>query len=116
MLSGQVAEAYDTYVANLQTGASSVDVNGLRTCSMATTIIVVGVIGTFEGMLQQSFGWANAYPELDKLLRSQNRADLADSLLNYRLAVNVLKHGEGPSYDRLLDKRDGVVAALPRRH
>lgn len=112
MLSGQVAAAHDTYVANLQTGASSIDVNGVRTCSMAITIIAVGVIGTFEGMLQRSFGWVNAYAELDKVLRSKGRADLADRLLDYRWAVNVLKHGEGPSYDRLLDRRTSLPFAI----
>lgn len=105
MVSRHVADVHDRHVENLQTGASTIDVNGLRTCSMAITIIAVGVIGTFEGMLQRHFGWADAYPELDKALKSVGRADLADRLLDHRLAVNVLKHGEGRSYERLLDRR-----------
>jgi hypothetical protein len=109
MLSSLVAEAYDRYVANLQTGASTVDVNGLRTCSMAITIIAVGVIGTFEGMLQQHFMCGDTYAELDKVLRHKARDDLADRFLDYRLGVNVLKHGVGRSYDKLLARR----AALP---
>ncbi|WP_051124880.1 hypothetical protein [Sphingomonas sp. PAMC 26605] len=109
MLSSLVEEVYDQYVVNLQTGASTVDVNGLRTCSMAITIIAAGVIGTFEGMLQQHFMWGDAYTELDKVLRHKGRDDLADRFLDYRLGVNVLKHGVGRSYDTLLTRR----AALP---
>jgi hypothetical protein len=109
MLSSLVVEVYDRHVANLQTGASTIDVNGLRTCSMAITVIAVGVIGTFEGMLQHHFMWRDAYSELDKVLRDKGRDDLADRFIDYRLAVNVLKHGVGRSYDKLLARR----AALP---
>lgn len=112
MISQQVAEVSAMHVENLQTGASTVDVNGLRTGSMAITIIAVGVIGTFEGMLQGHLGWADAYTELDKVLRGAGRADLADQLLDYRLAVNVLKHGEGRSYDKLLDRRASLPFAI----
>jgi len=75
---------------------------------MAITIIAVGVIGTFEGMLQRHFMWGDAYTELDKVLRDKGRNDLADRLLDYRLAVNVLKHGVGRSYDKLLARRAGL--------
>lgn len=112
MLSQHVTRVYDANLKNLQMGASTVDVNGLRTCSMASTIIAVGVIGTFEGMLQRHFGWVDAYPELDNVLRGKGRADLADQLLDYRLAVNVLKHGEGRSYDKLLNRRKSLPFAI----
>ncbi len=91
MLSGMVGEVYEQCVANLQTGASTVDVNGLRTCSMSITIIAVGTIGAFEGLLQQHFMWSDAFKEMDKMLRDKGRDDLVERLNDYRLAVNVLK-------------------------
>lgn len=109
LLMASVKQVSDRCAANLETDAQTSDVNALRTCSMAITVVAVGVIGTFEGMLQRRFGWPDAYTELDKILRAQKRTDLADRLLSYRLAINVLKHGEGRSYDRLLTLR----AALP---
>lgn len=109
MLLANVKQVSEQCAMNLQTSARTSDVNGLRTCSMAITIVAVGLIGTFEGMLQRRFGWNDAYTALDKLLRDQTRADLADRLLDYRLAINALKHGEGRSYEILLAKR----AALP---
>jgi len=115
MLSTFVIGVHDNYVANLQTGASNIDVNGLRTCSMAITIIAVGVIGTFEGMLQRHFALRDAYTELDKLLVTKGRKDLSDRLLVYRLAVNVLKHGVGRSYDKLLARRDALPFAIAER-
>lgn len=115
MLLTNVKKVSEQCAMNLQTGAQTSDVNGLRTCSMAITIVGVGVIGTFEGMLQSHFGWVDAYTELDKLLRNKKRDDLADRLLNYRLAVNVLKHGEGRSYDRLLTSRAALPFAIKGR-
>lgn len=109
LISRKVGKVYDKHLKSLKTGLSTIDVNALRTCSMAITIVAVGVMGTFEAMLQEHTGWADTYGELDKALRGGGRADLADRMNNYRLAVNVLKHGEGRSYDKLLARR----ASLP---
>ncbi|WP_242153295.1 hypothetical protein [Sphingomonas sp. BAUL-RG-20F-R05-02] len=79
---------------------------------MAITLIAVGVIGTFEGMLQQRFACNDAYAELDKMLRDKKRCDLADRLVDYRLAVNVLKHGAGRSYNTLLSRRTELPFAI----
>lgn len=105
LISQKVAEVYDKHVKRLGTGASTIDVNGLRTCSMAITIVAVGLMGTFEAMLQGHAGWTDTYRELGKVLRGGGRADLADRMIDYRLAVNVLKHGEGRSYEQLLARR-----------
>lgn len=115
MVSQHLAEVSSICIDNLQKRARTGDVNGLRTCSMAITIIAVGLIGTFEGMLQGHFGWTDAYAELDRVLRAEKRVDLADRLFDYRLAVNVLKHGEGRSYDKLLDRRASLPFAIKDR-
>jgi len=106
-----IAERQSVCTANLETGASTVDVNALRTCTMAVTVVAVGVTGVFESMLQTAFGWGDAYVELDKELRSKGFDALADRFSDYRLAINVLKHGEGRSYEKLLARR----ASLPFR-
>lgn len=112
MLSFHAGHVSERCTTNLQTGASTVDVNALGTSSMAITIIAVGVIGTFEGMLQSHFGWRDAYAELDKVLRAKGHDDIAEQFLDYRLAVNVLKHGTGKSYDKLLARRPGLSFAI----
>lgn len=109
LLSGHVDELQHRHVSNLQVGASNTDVVGLQTCAMATTFIIVGLVGCFEGRLQARYGGDRAYDQLDAELRKVTRDDLADSFQHYRKAVNVLKHGEGASYEALLRDR----AALP---
>lgn len=105
LISLKAAELYDEHFDSLKTGSSTIDVNGLRTCSMVMTITAVGLMGTFEAMLQQRTGWTDTYGELNKALRGGGRADLADRMNDVRLAINVLKHGEGSSYEKLLFRR-----------
>ena len=69
---------------------------------MRATIVATGTISVFEGLLQQSLGWKDPFPELDEHLREHGLDDLAERFLDYRAAINVFKHGAGKSHDRLL--------------
>jgi hypothetical protein len=101
------AEAVEAdVVEQLQTSGSTVLVNSLRTLTMHSTIVAIGSLSVFEAILQQKKGWARPFAEVDALLREHGKAALADRFLDYRSAINVLKHGVGPSYDRLLARRD----------
>jgi hypothetical protein len=93
-------------IEELQTRASNSLVDGLRTNTMERTIIAVGTIGVFEALLQRCRNWPDAFPELDKELRRNGRDDLADRFRDYRDAINVLKHGEGRSYEQLLARKN----------
>ena len=44
--------------------------------------------------------------QLDDHLRKNGKAQLASAIYDYRLAVNVLKHGEGRSHQELLARAD----------
>ena len=74
---------------------------------MRATILATGTISVFEALLQQSFGWGK-YPfsDLDKYLREHGLDDLAERFLDYRAAINVLKHGTGDSHQRLLRRKE----------
>ncbi|WP_294195845.1 hypothetical protein [uncultured Sphingomonas sp.] len=94
--------------ARLQTGAATPDVNALRMLTMQSTILAIGAVQAFEGLLQQKRGWKDAFAELDKCLRKFGRVELANRFVDFRLAINVLKHGAGRSYDQLEAKRDSL--------
>ncbi|WP_298808413.1 hypothetical protein [uncultured Sphingomonas sp.] len=102
-------EAEARAVENLQTGAANRDINALRMVSMQRSIVAIGAIQAFEGVLQQHKGWGDTFGKLDRHLRATGYDELADRFVDYRDAINVLKHGHGRSYERLLAKR----AALP---
>jgi hypothetical protein len=77
-----------------------------RMMTMRATIVATGTISVFEALLQQSLGWEQPFTALDARLRENGLDDLAERFLDYRDAINVLKHGAGRSHDRLLRRRD----------
>ena len=92
-------------VHELQTKAHTPLVNALRMLTMQSTITAIGCFSAFEAVLQQTRGWPRPFAEVNSLLRNRSMTELADRFLDYRSAINVLKHGAGPSYDRLLERQ-----------
>lgn len=87
---------------NLETGASTTDVNALRIARAANALIAIGAFQSFEAYLQQTRGWSEAFVSLDTTLRANGENAIADQFTLYKDAINALKHGEGRSYRRLL--------------
>jgi hypothetical protein len=92
----------------LETSSAVRYINVLRMLTMQSTIISIGTLQAFEGLLQQKNGWNDAFKELDIRLRATGYGELADRFLDYRNAVNVLKHGKGRSYEKLLARRSAL--------
>lgn len=101
----------DRLMEALEDSAASSLVLGLQAINMQVTILAIGSISIFESLLQQDHEWEKPFSEIDQCLREGGHKKLAERFLHYRLAVNVLKHGKGPSYDRLLASK----TALPFR-
>ena len=87
-----------------KSGATSL-VTAARMMTMRATIVATGTISVFEALLQQSLGWDNPFSALDKHLRTHGLDDLAERFLDYRAAINVLKHGAGKSHERLIARK-----------
>jgi hypothetical protein len=58
----------------------------------------------FGSLLQSEMGWAEPFERLKEDLKQSGNAGLAETFNDYQLAINVLKHGMGRSYQRLLAK------------
>ena len=99
----------------LQFGAATSSVNALRMLTMHSTIIAIGAIQAFESLIQQKKGWKNTFKELDLELRTKGHTDLADRFLDYRDAINVLKHGEGSSYDKLVARKEKLPFTIKEK-
>jgi hypothetical protein len=98
--------AESSNLKSLEQDGSTSRVIMARMMTMRATIVATGTISVFEALLQQSLGWEQPFAQLDTHLREQGLDELAERFLDYRDAINVLKHGAGRSHDRLLDRRE----------
>lgn len=108
MCLGHAEAVADHAAENLQTGASTSDVNALRIASAAYSIIAVGAFQSFEAYLHFTRGWQDAFVELNSTLNSHKYTATSEQFLVFKDAINALKHGDGRSYRRLL-----ASSALP---
>ena len=68
----------------------------------------------FDALLQDRLGCADGFEGAAEILDSQGAKDLKERFSNLRLAINVLKHGEGRSYAELLQKTEALQFRIRR--
>ncbi len=91
-----------------QAGSRSHD-EQLGTVTGALETVAVDVFSAFEARMQHHFRRGPFSRKLVSLLLASDKADLAERVRQYYLAVNVLKHGKGASYRELLDAPGDLV-------
>lgn len=69
-------------------------------------VVATGMFSLLEAILQERLGGSDGFRELENVLIAKNETDLQKRFRVYRLAVNVLKHGRGRSYDSLVQIGD----------
>ena len=94
----------DIYSALETSGATRV-LSGIDICNSQVALSLVGVFSVYESRLQTAIGGDKPVDDLIKLLASAGHAADAAALDDYRLAVNVLKHGVGSSHTKLLARK-----------
>jgi hypothetical protein len=90
-----------------------VQVEELRAATVALELIAVDIFSVFEARMQHHFKRGPFSRKLKALLLAAKRADLADRVHQYYLAVNVLKHGRGASYRELLETPKTFLVVKP---
>ncbi len=83
-------------------GGRTVLVNSLRIITVQIEVAAVGIFSLFEARMQHHMPDRSFFRELRKQLIEADQPYLADRLYQYYLAVNILKHGRGKSYEELL--------------
>jgi hypothetical protein len=99
-------EAEQQTFKELETSGATRLVNALRVIRLQRAILAVGMFSMFEALLQSKLKWTQPFSQLDDYLRKHDEPHLASAINDYRLAVNVLKHGEGRSHQELLERAD----------
>jgi len=99
-------EAEQQTFKELETSGATRLVNALRIFRLQRAILAVGMFSMFEALLQTKLNWTQPFGQLDDYLRKHHKPDLASTITDYRLAINVLKHGEGRSHSELMARAD----------
>lgn len=126
------AELESRCLAELETGAATRFINGLRMAKQQNVCMVVGAFGILEAELQRTAPAtssvvapeepgrdhkhdSNPLRDFIREQRARGEHDLAERLSLFVDAINVLKHGRGPSHDTLL-KRSAPFLRVKRSH
>jgi hypothetical protein len=92
----------DRVIKELQTSGRTSLVTALRMVRLQSIILAIGMFSLFESLLQSRMQWVQPFDQLHEYLKQCDRDELAQTFSDYRLAINVLKHGRGRSYAQLL--------------
>ena len=95
----------------LETSGSTVHVKNLQMIQLQKVIFAIGMFSMFDAILQDEFTYRNGFEGAKKILKEKQKIELHDRFDYFISAINVLKHGEGRSYDNLLSK----IELLPFR-
>lgn len=100
------ARSFDDSVFELhqlldEQGGQTTFVNGLRLATVQIEVATVGVFSLFEARTRHKFPGRKFAKKLKMHLIQQGQERLALDFWSYYLAVNVLKHGPGSSYEEL---------------
>jgi hypothetical protein len=69
-------------------------------------ILAVGMFSVFEAILQDRLSCNNGFHEATNILNYEGEVILQGRFKDLYLAINVLKHGHGSSYDSLVAKAE----------
>ncbi|QTN21771.1 hypothetical protein HZ992_16520 [Rhizobacter sp. AJA081-3] len=111
-------EAYERVVEELQTSSATRLVKALQMVQLQKAVLAVGMFSMFEAMLQDDLNCTDGFREAAARLDANGETALRESLGDLQLAINVLKHGRGRSYDTLVGKANALPfrVKLPDEH
>lgn len=108
LVAGSMAERIDEKVQEITElietqGGQTVLCNALRHCTVELEVLAVGVFSLFESRNEERLSKEKRFENLSNKIRESGEVELGDRLWQFYLAVNVLKHGRGPSYNKLVE-------------
>lgn len=89
-------------IEELQTTASTTLVRNLQMIQLQKAIFAIGIFSMFDSILQDQLTCQNGFEEAKRILKEKGKIELQNRFEKFILAINVLKHGQGRSYDTLV--------------
>ena len=99
-------EANERTIEALQTSGATSLIKTLQIIQLQKVILAVGMFSIFEASLQECLDCSNGFGEAKKILDDEGELDMQERFDDLFLAINVLKHGRGRSYDALVVKAE----------
>jgi len=94
----------DEIIQELESSAATSSVKNLQMINLHKAVLAVGMFSIFEAHLQDNLDCTNGFSEAEKILNEAGENDIKECFNDLILAVNVLKHGRGRSYDALVER------------
>jgi|ERR1051326_3409580 hypothetical protein len=107
-------EANERALGGLQTRAATPLVKALQMVQLQKAISAVGMFSIFEAMLQDGLECGDGFRAAQEILERDGESALKERFVDLQLAINVLKHGQGRSYDALIAKADRLPFRIRR--
>ncbi|WP_153065905.1 hypothetical protein [Xanthomonas campestris] len=93
-------------LVELQDHGSTALVKSSQALELQGAVMVVGMAAMFDAALQDALDCENGFQQALKIIEEACEPHLSARFRDVQLAVNVLKHGKGRSYEELLARRD----------
>lgn len=106
-----LSNAQEKTIHALHENAATTSVKTLQMVQLQKVITAIGMFSIFEAMLQDGLGGGDGLREAMNTLQQEGELALEERFGELQLAINVLKHGRGRSYEALIAK----AGALPFR-
>ena len=103
---GTLREANERTIEALRTSGATWLVKTLQMIQLQKAILAVGMFSLFEASLQEGLSCSDGFSEAKKILDDKGELNMKERFDDLFLAVNVLKHGRGRSYDALVAKAE----------
>ena len=107
------AKTFADRISEIQELEEGSKVEDLRATTKELELIAVDIYSVFEARMQHTFKRGPFSRKLKALLLEAGKADLANRIHLYYLAINVLKHGTGASYRELLETPSSGFVVRP---
>ncbi|MDD2974616.1 MAG: hypothetical protein PHZ10_05885 [Aliarcobacter cryaerophilus] len=93
---------------NLTTNANTSNIKMLQMIELQKIIISIGMFSMFDAIVQNELNCKNGFKRINEILIDKNEIELQNSFQDLSMAINVLKHGKGRSYESLLKRIDSL--------
>jgi hypothetical protein len=111
-----LSETHRVIIEHLQTSGATSLVKGLQMIQLQKVVMITGMFSIFDAELQRELSCKNGLSEASRILKEKNEIKLLERFNNFKLAINVLKHGKGRSYDDLVVNSKNISFRLKLPH
>lgn len=101
---GSLKKVNEKIIRELENSAATSLVKNLQMINLHKAVLAVGMFSIFEARLQDRLECENGFAEAKKILDQAGKNDINEYFKDLILAVNVLKHGKGKSYEALVKR------------